>query len=145
MRYLNVVTIGIALVLASCGSDNEQAKEHAVAHDKSHAGDHEPQAELNLTLNGEAKWQMDDHTRDMVKIMSGRLKSTAPAQDIGAVLKGDIDKLVQGCTMTGAAHEELHTFLTSYIPAVHEVAETGSDEALEQVTHFLKVYPEYFE
>ena len=51
--------------------------------------------------------------------------------------------------MTGPAHENLHTFLGSYIPAVTSLAEAASldegQDALASVRTQLALYQEYFE
>jgi hypothetical protein len=47
--------------------------------------------------------------------------------------------------MTGEAHNQLHAFLVSFIPAVGEMAENGSEESRETVSRLLRLYPKYFE
>ena len=98
-----------------------------------------------LSLDGGAKWQMDSHTRGMFETMSQRIDTGGDPKQLGSKLKEDVHKLIQGCTMTGAAHEQLHVFLTPFIPAVTELSEQGSDASLEQVTHALRNYQNYFE
>lgn len=73
------------------------------------------------------------------------VKAGGDPQTLGKRLQADLEKLVQGCTMTGEAHNQLHVFLTAYIPAVEKAFKSGSDESLTEVRGLLAKYPEYFE
>jgi hypothetical protein len=107
-----------------------------------------------MELNNGKKWKMDDHTRSMfIKMLSSFTASDHSAveelQKSGVQLKGQIDDLIKGCTMTGDAHNQLHIFLTGYIPAVEMLAsssdlKSGRDQALK-VKWFLDMYDDYFE
>lgn len=118
-------------------NDAEQAKhahKHSEVHDKT-----------NLTLNHGSKWQLDNHTRGMFESMSKRIHAGGDLKGLGEKLSEDIHKLIAGCTMTGAAHDQLHLFLSPYIPAVHELSHKGTKKALEKVKHKLHGYHSYFE
>ena len=88
---------------------------------------------------------MDEHTRKMFKTMSQRLTAGGGRQEIAALLNDDLQQLLQGCTMTGAAHEQLHLFLMPYMSAVKELSHSGSDTAWQTVNHALHDYQNYFE
>jgi hypothetical protein len=47
--------------------------------------------------------------------------------------------------MTGDAHDQLHVYLTGYIPAVETLSESGRIEDAKKVTRYLEEYDEYFE
>ena len=105
-----------------------------------------------LVLNDGAKWQMDDHTRaSFAKMADSFVKVDVAALDTeglklaGNGLKADLEGLIQGCTMTGADHDQLHVYLMKYIPAVTALQETGSVEDANQVQHYLSIYGDYFE
>jgi len=77
-----------------------------------------------LTLNKGEKWPMDDHTRAALGKIEARLK-TGPATDdvaghhaLGRDLDAEVKALIQGCTMKGEAHDQLHVWLMDFIPAV---------------------------
>ena len=125
----------VVLALSACGSE----------HDHGHSETHDDSTQLQISLNDGSKWQMDEHTRSMFKAMASRVKTGGDTRSLGGGLQTDLDKLIQGCTMTGEAHNQLHVFLTAYIPAVHEVSESGTDEALTEVQDLLAEYPAYFE
>lgn len=113
------------------------------AHDE-HSDHHAEAGALQMTLNKGQKWKMDDHTRSMFHAMTKRVEAGGDIKAVGKGLNSDLDQLIQGCTMTGEAHNQLHVFLTSFIPAVQEVAKTGSAESLKTVTDLLHKYPKYF-
>ena len=52
---------------------------------------------------------------------------------------------MQGCTMTGDAHNQLRIFLAGYMPAVNSLADHGTCEDAQSVKHYLKGYNNYFE
>lgn len=129
-----------------------------------HGGDHRPDVEshaaeshasepggasLDLRLNGTEKWQLDDHTRRMFAAMVARLEGRGAeelaSRELGRLLDEDLDALVQGCTMTGDAHRELHKFLGAYIPAVQALAMEGGEDSAREVQRLLTLYPRYFE
>jgi hypothetical protein len=64
---------------------------------------------------------------------------------IGAKLQIEINKLIQGCTLQGEGHNQLHAYLTKYIPAVATLSTSGRMKDAQMVGHYLKIYNEYFE
>ena len=105
-----------------------------------------------LTLNSAEKWQMDEHTRGVFQRMSHRLTtqnvktlSAAERQALAGHLKQDIDDLIQGCTMQGAAHNALHQYLVTYMDAVNQLAKHNDLAGVERVKQLLADYPRYFE
>lgn len=105
-----------------------------------------------MTLNNGEKWQLDEHTRFMLNSMKNGVSlediRTAPTTNLkmlGIHLQAQTNDLIQGCTMVGADHDQLHTFLTGYMPAVDELTETGSIESAKKIEHYLNNYSHYFE
>ena len=136
-------TIAIILLTFGCGfSSHAQSSEH----DTHHAAD-----VGGLTLNHGQRWLMDDHTRRaFAQMESGfskiELESASEEQLSAAAtqLKQDLRFLIKGCTMTGAAHDQLHHYLVSYMPAVDRLALSGDVEDAERVAELLAVFPRYF-
>ena len=131
------ITILLASTIGGCGD-----------HHHGHEGHEEPSgtAMTGLKLNDGKKWPMDAHTRSVIQTMQKRLEaSDQKPKQLGAEHQDDLKKLIDGCTMTGASHDELHKFLIHFMPATRELSKTGSDASLERVTHLLHVYPNYFE
>jgi len=122
------------------------------AHDHDHEAHGTAATEHALALNGTEKWPMDEHSRTVFLTMAQRLEgkdlaslNTADLQATGKALTQDINDLIAGCTMQGAAHDELHKFLTLYIPAVSALAEKGKRDGAQKVHGLLELYPQYFE
>jgi hypothetical protein len=107
---------------------------------------------LNINLNGDNKWLMDAHTRSVASTMMNRfssldleLQNQQELEDLGEQLGQDLDTLIQGCTMEGEAHNALHDFLTSFMPALEEFKTTASVDSAKHVKHLLAEYQNYFE
>ena len=96
-------------------------------------------------LNVGEKWPMDSHTRKMFAVMSQRVKDGGESKQLGVMLHNDLQQLIKGCTMTGAAHDQLHVFLMPYMSAVKDLSETGSVTAFKAVEQALDDYSLYFE
>ncbi len=107
---------------------------------------------LTINLNGNNKWLMDAHTRSVTTEMMSRFSALDLTQQnqeslahLGEQLSQDLDNLIQGCTMKGAAHNALHEFLMSYMPALENLKTTGSIHSAKHVQHLLAEFTQYFE
>lgn len=105
-----------------------------------------------LNLNDGLKWEVDDHTRSTLSKMAVSFSSSyspdADAETLknaGVELQNLINELVQGCSMTGEAHDQLHAFLTAYMPTVASLSESGQIEDAQKIKSYLETYGEYFE
>jgi len=141
MRYrshdlLLATLLTSTLVLTACSGPDSSDRPQETA-----AGESIP----GLSLDDGAKWLMDDHTRTQFATMSARMERGGDVRTVGAGLQEDLDKLFQGCTMTGKGHDQLHMFLVSFMPAVRGMAEDGSEESREKASELLRLYPRYFE
>ena len=136
MRLTLVALFAAALWLSAC--DEHQHDTHA-SHGKTASAEH------GLSTNDGEKWPMDDHTRSMFATMTQKTaEADGDLKHLGKSLQGDLDKLIQGCTMTGAAHEELHKYLVSYMPAINKLSTSGKQDDLVRVRELLAVFPQYF-
>ena len=149
IRLLMVV---LGLVLLGCGHHGE---DHGHAEDQSGVENDLHKAKeaiVQLALNGAEKWKMDDHTRAVFAKMGEKFTNfdlgsadEHGLKEKGKALRADIDELIAGCTMTGAAHDELHKFLTAYIPAVESLASEGQAASAKKVHGLLQSYTGFFE
>lgn len=146
MRHLLLpLLVAAAFAFAACGhADNNPANDQA----------HGNAAGATLTLNDGKKWQADQHTNDAMAGISKALaeQPTTTTEDLNALgkeLKIRVDALVQGCTMTGPEHQQLHVFLEEFIPAVEHLAQATdaakAKEAHQQVSHLAEEYGKYFQ
>lgn len=155
MKHLvYIITVLITLlVVPSCGSSHEEHEQQDHADHAHDAADTHAQHNLDgMSLNNGSKWMMDDHTRLVFSAMASTFMSTDPAsmspeelQSLGSSLQQSNTTLIQGCTMTGDAHDQLHIFLSGYIPAVNSLADAGQIDDANTIRQYLEGYDEYFE
>lgn len=135
MKHLYLPIVAVALIFTGCGESGDTHQGHS----------HLATEELQISLNDGQKWQLDDHTRSSLKAMTDRIEAGGDPKIVGEGLQSDLDKLIQGCTMTGEPHNKLHTYLEHLIPAVQEVSVDRSAESVKNVETLLHEYPQYFE
>ncbi|MGD9548407.1 MAG: hypothetical protein AB7V45_12790 [Candidatus Krumholzibacteriia bacterium] len=136
LAFLPAALFAAALVLTACSGPDSTDHPQQTTAEESIPG---------LSLDDGAKWVMDDHTRTQFAAMTARMERGGDVRTVGAGLQEDLDKLIQGCRMTGKGHDQLHMFLVSYMPAVRGMAEDGSEESREKASELLRLYPRYFE
>ena len=155
MKYVIITTciLAFATLLVSCGTDHSGSHNNDTDNHSSHSAQAKPDDELaGLKLNNGQKWKMDDHTRLVFAKMAGSFLQSdysslnkEELKKAGSNLKLNINELIQGCTMDGDAHNQLHLYLTGYIPAVSALSDSGQIADAEKVKHYLKNYEKYFE
>jgi len=150
MKLTGIVISLLALLLISCSEQNHDSHQQESL-DTQHS-EQSANTLADMSLNQDQKWLMDAHTRaifsEMASSFSSVDHSTMESDDLkkmGVSLQTDIDTLIQGCTMVEKAHDQLHIFLTGYIPAVIALAESGQLEDAKKVAHYLNGYQHYFQ
>lgn len=150
MKKIFIAAALAAIPFISSGTSSAIAADHAHGH--GHA-QHASTAGSGLSLNQGERWEMDAHTRDMLLQMEETFfaadhSSQAGLNAVGVKLKGQLDKLIAGCTMHGAAHDQLHLFLTDYIPTIDRLADASDYEkaraAAIELKGQLETYKHYF-
>ena len=87
-----------------------------------------------MQLDGGKRWPVDQHTRESIAAMNAAVKaavgdaSPSRTEALGKQIQDLGERLVQGCTMTGAAHDALHGYLGVLLPAVRRMA--GDDPGM---------------
>lgn len=108
----------------------------------------------NLKLNHGHKWAVDSHTKKMAVEMKNSFFSASHAdlsslKKLGETLLTQKDKLIAGCTMTGKAHDQLHVFLQSHIPAIIALKDADNYQAARSQAIKLKgqfaLFEQFFE
>ncbi len=147
--YIAIITILTLTLFLNCSDDSAKKTESHDAHQKATGLDDSPP---RLTLIDGEKWEMDSHTRSsFAKMADTFLKADHASMEatelksVGGGLQTELNVLIQGCTMTGEAHNQLHVYLTGYIPAVKTLSENGDLKSAMQVKHYLEFYDDYFE
>jgi hypothetical protein len=134
------------VLLSGCQKEKETHEEHAAPE--------ETGAQLELSLNEGEKWPMDEHTRNSINTINAIFDREEPStvEDYNAVgeeTDAEMNNLIAGCTMEGAAHDQLHLFLGTFIPKVKALgAEKNIEEAgalYREIDQLLSYYDQYFE
>ncbi len=118
-----MLLIAISL-LGACGPDQSAEETAAIA---------------TLTLKEGAKWQMDNHTRASFGRMqdwfaaAGKPASLEDYQALGRILTEELQILIGGCTMVGPDHDQLHVFLTEFMPRVNNLRQAEELAAAERI------------
>ena len=71
-------------------------------------------------------------------LASAKPSSLADYQALGDSLNKQLRELISGCTMKGAAHDELHVFLTEFMPQVGKLRKASDLPAAEAAFLALK-------
>ena len=152
------ITLSIILVLAlsiaySCKRQNKEIQsaspttENKEIEEEHHSEDH------SLVLNNGERWIANPETTLGVEKMQQTMNSFTEKDNVEAYkkltenLELDFKMIFQKCTMTGAAHDQLHNFL---IP-IKDLLKTlpSSDlkecqESFDQINKHLLIYKTYF-
>ena len=121
-KSISVILISLSLSLFTFGL-HAADEAHSHGHSK-HSGE---VAASGLSLNSGDRWEMDDHTRKMSSKMQETFfgadhSNQASLNAMGVQLEAQLNDLINGCTMDGEAHAQLHVFLSDYIPNVKNLA-----------------------
>ncbi len=127
-------------------------KQQKVCHKNKENPHHNNKPHAKLTLNDGNKWAMDTHTKTVLQQMKNDFSSVVISENNTEALKasgkqqqGHIQRLIKGCTMKGAPHDQLHLLLEKLIPAINTLNESGSIASAKEVKTHLALYSAYFE
>ncbi|MDH5561014.1 MAG: hypothetical protein OEY59_09205 [Deltaproteobacteria bacterium] len=108
----------------------------------------------NLSLNQGQKWNMDEHTRESVQRIDQFIaKHQTPTsiedyRGFAGQLNGEFDVLIEGCKMSGPAHDQLHLFLEKTLPKIANLKDTADPQTAETtyrgIIQLLSDYKNYF-
>ena len=149
MKYPIPTAVTCTLVLlASCGrGDDGAVMPH---HTPSEPTSHHAQ-EAGLRLDDGEKWKANEATHARMEAMSKLLADfrTSDVKDhvaLGKSLREEANGIVQGCTMTGEAHNQLHMLLNPMFGDIDALAEgSGGHEEYESLLEHLDDYHSHFE
>jgi len=147
-KSISVILVSLSISLFTFGG-------HAA--DEVHSHGHSRHSSVAITnglsLDNGERWEMDDHTRKMSAKMketffSADHSSQASLNALGTQLEAQLGELINGCTMNGEAHDQLHIFLTDYVQTVQNLAKAGDYDTARNSAIKIKVeleaYKKYF-
>lgn len=155
LLFLLALTTGMFFACKNNSGVKEETNLSVEHHDavKQNHDDH-PSHATKVTLNAGNKWQANAETTEGIKNMMAHLDRLpqSPTVDDYNTLKMDLDKefatILQKCTMTGEAHNQLHNYLLPMKEMIDALG-TGSPEAshasVSALKQYLSEYAEYFQ
>ena len=144
--YKNIISFLIIILIFSLNGCQDKKKSTATVESKT---------TIKFVLNDGKKWQMDEHTRNAIKNLNSLLNSEEAFESIvgynqlGQKLDDELILLIQGCTMEGPDHDQLHIFLGYFYPQVQSLKKEADLALAENQVHEMKSlfeeYHKYFE
>lgn len=111
----------------------------------SHAHGPADHAAQPLKLDDGKRWKADEPTRNAIAAIKERAADKSlEGKALGDALDAELRKLIQGCKMTGEAHNQLHYWLEPFMAQVKDLRE-GKEGAADKVKASLAEYDKYFE
>ena len=154
MKNLLKLIPATVLFLASCQNAPETETDHSphttteVVSNEA-ATSHEGHSTDVLLDNGK-KWKANIETVDGIKKMQSIIEngksSKVAANSLYTPLKNEFQTIFDKCTMTGAAHDQLHNFLMPIKDNLQNLEKnTDADQSLAAIDARLASFENYFE
>lgn len=137
----------------SCQHKEDSHSQHAHTNSTHKSESHNESEQHGLVLNGQEKWLANAETTAGIKKMVHRIEAFTATEDISVYhtlqkeLQKDFSFIIQKCTMDGAAHDNLHTFLMPLQSAFKQLKSPKIEsckKAITQIEAQLKLYNQYF-
>ena len=160
MNFKQTMHAGFAAMLIlgiySCNSEShEEENNHevsAVHEEEEQKDDHSKHEEGQMSLNNGERWEANAETttgvNNIIQLTNDFNGSTkADYEALSASLESEFQMIFQKCTMTGEAHEHLHTFLLpmkSMFETLKGEDENMRVETLEKLKEHLTQYDKFF-
>jgi hypothetical protein len=159
MAASRIIQILIIVFISACSNNSQKAsQEGAVQADSlksvEHETDHDSRADNGVSLNDGKKWKANAETTEGINKMTGYINAL-PAEpslenyhSLKTALETEFNLIIEKCTMTGEAHEQLHHYL---IPLRESIEHLGSEDiskcrsSLDAINSHLGEYASYFE
>lgn len=151
------ITLLFACQNKSNQTDNQNTGTAATATQQEPTAEgHEAHAEHStaVKLNNGQKWPANSETTEGIKGMSSLLETlpeepkTEDYHSLKTKLEKEFGTILQKCTMTGEAHDQLHNYLLPMKEMMEKLGSNSADEQREASndlkTH-LKEYEKYFQ
>ncbi|PKP26560.1 MAG: hypothetical protein CVU03_03215 [Bacteroidetes bacterium HGW-Bacteroidetes-2] len=135
------------LLVISC--KNSEKEIHTMTNHEEHLA----QEAMEIHLNNNQPWEANIETTQGIMVMQNALKSFTEKEDLGeyknlkSKLENEFATLVEKCTMTGEAHDQLHNFLMPMKVYFNQLGASDIKDAKEGFTKLekhLSYYTTYF-
>lgn len=142
------VTILATLLIVSCNQNKkQQSAEPIQTIEESH------ESEKVLQLNNGDLWMANAETTEGIQKMTQLMANFTATENMEAyrelksTLEAEFGNIISKCTMTGAAHDQLHNYLLPMKPLFKDLAAEDLEtrkSGLEKLTKHLSEYSAYF-
>jgi len=156
-KIIIIPLLSILIVSAGCGGNDKQNAQPGNAamdtlqqkHESENNGE-EAETVGKLILNNGAKWQANTATTEGIQKMLSMVNKylnngNTDSKKLSESLEQEFTIILQKCTMTGVAHEQLHNFLLPFKEKIEKLKETKNIEAIKEIRSYLNNYYNYFE
>ncbi|WP_372757163.1 hypothetical protein [Mariniflexile sp.] len=152
MKKANILILAfLATVLVVSCNNNKNKNKEITKPIQNKEETHE--SEGILELNNGNLWMANSETSEGIQKMTQLIVNFTDKENMEAYpeLKGKLEAtfgtIITKCTMTGEAHNQLHTYLLPMKPLFKDLAAedlASRKSALEKLTKHLSEYPAYF-
>lgn len=142
------VTILATLLIVSCNQNKKQQPAEPIQTiEESH------ESEKVLQLNNGDLWMANAETTEGIQKMTQLMANFTATENMEAyrelksTLEAEFGNIISKCTMTGAAHDQLHNYLLPMKPLFKDLAAEDLEtrkSGLEKLTKHLSEYSAYF-
>ncbi|MDO9276833.1 MAG: hypothetical protein Q7T92_14970 [Lutibacter sp.] len=142
------VTILATLLIVSCNQNKkQQSAEPIQTIEESH------ESEKVLQLNNGDLWMANAETTEGIQKMTQLManftatENMEASRELKSTLEAEFGNIISKCTMTGAAHDQLHNYLLPMKPLFKDLAAEDLEtrkSGLEKLTKHLSEYSAYF-
>jgi hypothetical protein len=149
---MSMIALLLGVLVTSCSHRHgDEHDHHAIGSEASH---HHHDDGGPVELNNGEKWEADEHTLSVVEDMKSELSNFAKAGEEDYLVLADslthqLNVLIAGCTMEGAAHDELHKWLIPFTENVkHLAVAQGASDArrdIKEIEKSLDAFDYFFE
>lgn len=151
MNKLLLIPI-LAVFMWGCSGNSSHNHENHEHHDHAATESHEHHDEAqagNLKTDNGKKWQANTETTEGIHKMISLTEQQEKGRMSTVKLRQELDKefnvILQKCTMTGEAHNQLHNYLLPLKEQYEQLDENSGSESVQKIKDYLHTYSSYFE
>jgi hypothetical protein len=158
MTAPRILQLLLVILISACSNKSPKTSQEGTVQTDSvmpaeHEEEHESEGDKKVSLNNGKKWEANPETTEGIHKMNELVNSqpAAPSLENFHSLKGNLETefnaIIEKCTMTGDAHEQLHNYL---IPLRQEIGNLSSEDlsvcksSFDTIKRHLAEYENYF-
>ena len=144
MNYKFAITT-VALSFFTLGCTAQDGHDHA-KHEK--AETKAVESEPTVTLDNGKRWKANPETTsgiaNMIVLVDKQIAEKGDAKAAKAALEKEFGLIIERCTMTGEAHDQLHNYLIPLKGMLDSLGTTPDAAKLGAMGNYLGTYHQYF-